>query len=384
MPAIHALKRLLADAETKVDDLKYGLKRHLGYTDPVTVQPYRGYGDTHTVRLFARVLEDEGLRAPAPGDSTWTNLVRMTKMLETDEVPAATVIVRFAGQEKTVTADEEGYISVAFDARDGSPGGRFAPGRQEVVYTLHKPQAAEQEGYTTVRGEAYIPRPDADFIVVSDVDDTVMHTGATSLMSMAVNTLFTNAYGRVAFPGVAAFYRALHAADAGGSDGRNPLFYLTSSLWNIYDLMRVFFDVNGLPSGPILMRDLGISRTQFIHGSHEEHKLGRVRELMDLYPRHPFVLIGDTGQKDAEIYRQAVREHAGRVAAVYLRDVSGPGRDQEVRRIVQDIRDLGVGCVAAEDSVAHAEHAASIKLIPASAVDAVRGGSDDDRAAGVE
>ena len=350
----------------------------------MTVQPYRGYGTPHQILLYARVLEDAGLPAPTPRDSKWTNFKRMWQMLETDEVPRARVRVSVGGREQFAEADEEGYVAVTFDATadDAGPGSAFAAGVHEVVWQLLAP-LADGQGETVVRGEAYVPRADAGWIVVSDVDDTVMHTGATSLAKMAANTLLANAYGRVAFPGVGAFYRALHrpAADGHGH-GRNPVFYLTSSMWSLYDVLKVFFDVNGLPPGPILMRDLGIDKNLFIKGTHEAHKLGKVRELMALYEGRRFILIGDTGQHDAEIYREVCRESPDRILAVYLRDVSTGRRDEEVKAIVAEIRRLGVECVAAEQTVAHAEHAHAHAWIDADSLAAVGGDARRDVAAG--
>src|SRR3546814_6066391 len=61
----------------------------------------------------------------------------------------------------------------------------------------------------------------------------------------------------------------------------------------------------------------------------KDHKLALIRNMLELYDQFPFVLIGDSGQRDPEIYAQVVREHPGRVAAIYIRDVTrNPERDR--------------------------------------------------------
>ena len=381
-PRLGNLHALALRLERAVDALRLRRKRRAGYAQPIAVQPHRGYGSIHRVHLHARVVEHRSLRAPTPHDRPWVNLVRSVKTLETDEVPRARVRVRFAGRERELVADDEGFLVTTFDATGpGTPGHAFAPGRPEVVYELLEPHGKGQQ-VTRFQGEVFIPSPAARWVIVSDVDDTVMHTQATSLVRMAVNTLFTNAYGRVAFPGVGAFYRALGAGPE-GRDGRNPVFYLTSSPWGVYDLIATFCDVNGLPPGPLIMRDLGLSRDHWFKSSHAAHKLRHVRELLALYPDQRFILIGDTGQHDAEIYLQACREAPGRVLAVYLRDVSRAAqRDSAVAAIAEEIRGLGVACVAAEDTVAHAEHAASQGWITEADLSAVRGGTRKDKREG--
>ncbi len=352
-----ALRRLGVGVEHTVDDLKYALKERFGWRDPVTVQAYRSHGTRERVHLFARVLEEGSARALDPSASAWDNLVQMYHVLESDEVPQAELRVSVGGEAVEVTADREGYASATID-------GTFEPGCHEVTWEVRAP-LVDGQARTRFFGEVYIPRPEARFVVVSDVDDTVMHTEATSLLRIAVNTLLHNAQDRVAFPGVAAFYRAL----AAGADPtvphemQNPFFYLTSSMWNVYDLIRLFFEVNRVPPGPILMRDLGLSRRHWLMSSHEDHKLSRLRELVAMYPTLPFVLIGDTGQRDAEIYARICREHPAQIRAVYLRDVSPAARDAEVAALIEEMGALGVPALAAETSRAHAEHAAELGLI---------------------
>ena len=364
--------------EHVVDDARMAIKRKVGLTEPLSVQVYRGYGTPRRVMVSGRVIEDEDVSPPSRDDSAWDNLVRSYKTFETDEVHGARVRVTFAGESGEATTGREGFFEVAFE------GGHYPAGRQEVTAELLSPLDHAGKGnqeQTTFRGEVFVPRPQAEFMVISDVDDTVMHTRATSLVRMVLNTVLTNAYGRVAFPGVGEFYRALARGTSGGElAGENPnaFFYLTSSMWNVYDVMRLFFDANGVPAGPILMRDLGLTRRHLLKGTHSEHKLARVEELMDLYDDKRFVLIGDTGQHDAEIYGEVARARPERVAAVYLRDVSGDSRDGEIKKVLDDLRQRGVPCVAAETSRDHARHAAEIGLIAPLAVEGVHADADRD------
>lgn len=69
----------------------------------------------------------------------------------------------------------------------------------------------------------------------------------------------------------------------------------------------------------MLLRDLGLSETQFITSGHGDHKGRSIDRLMAANPDLPVILIGDTGQKDAEIYLAARRRHPCRVRAVLLR-----------------------------------------------------------------
>jgi phosphatidate phosphatase APP1 len=93
------------------------------------------------------------------------------------------------------------------------------------------------------------------------------------------------------------------------------------------------------------------------------------------YPDLPFVLIGDSGEEDPEIYLQAAHEYPARIPAIYIRDVTSGERDAQVHAIAGEARSLGTEMVLVPDTVAAAEHAASIGLISPDAVPGIRSAS---------
>jgi phosphatidate phosphatase APP1 len=97
---------------------------------------------------------------------------------------------------------------------------------------------------------------------------------------------------------------------------------------------------------------------------HGEHKLGVIRTLLATYPDLPFVMIGDSGEQDPEIYRRIVYEHPDRIFAVYIRDVTTPERDAEVRKISEELRDLGVEMLLTPGTTEAAGHAEGLGLVP--------------------
>jgi phosphatidate phosphatase APP1 len=129
-----------------------------------------------------------------------------------------------------------------------------------------------------------------------------------------------------------------------------------------------FLNVHGVPYGPLFLKDWSLS----VLGKHRDYKLGVIRRLLRTYQDLPFVLIGDSGEEDPEIYLQAVREHPGRVKAVYIRVVTAGERDAEIMAMADEARKLGTEMLAVPDTTAAAEHAASIGLIAPDAIAAVR------------
>jgi phosphatidate phosphatase APP1 len=209
-------------------------------------------------------------------------------------------------------------------------------------------------------------------VVISDIDDTVMYTGVANKLRMLWRLFVADAQSRVAFPGVGALYRALHAGASG--DQQNPMLYVSRAPWGIYEVLEEFFGQHGIPTGPILfLREWGVSWTSPLPRKAEDHKRELIHNMLALYGELPFILIGDSGQHDPEVYRQIVEEHPGRVLAVYIRNVSRDAkRIREVEDLAKAVAGAGSSLVLAADSVVMAEHAVSLGLVSPETVSEVR------------
>ena len=322
----------------------------------VELQAFRGYGTPTRLRLRGRVLRSTGLVRSRLGDSVVDNLRNMFHRFESDEVPRALVSARAAlGDEARIRADEEGYFDVVLDL----PRPLDDPRVWEPV-DLDLLEPPSPAGVSHATGQVLIPR-DPQFAVVSDLDDTVLHSHATSLWQMAKLTLLHNAHTRLPFEGVAGFYQALQRVRDG--EAYNPVFYVSNSPWNLYDLLEDFLDVHGIPRGPLLLRDWSPRRLK----AGAAHKLTAIQGLLDAYPALPVVLIGDSGERDPEIYRQVVLRNPGRVLATYVRDVA-PERHAVVRAIAAELAGHGVDLVFSPDTEAARGHALDRGLIVAAAL----------------
>ncbi len=334
--------------------------------------PYRSYGTANRLYFVGRVLDNAPLPSPAERGSTLQGLRTMWQRLETDEVPGATVEIGLEGHVTRVTTDEEGYFKINLSPAAPLP---WNDGWHPVPLRLvGLPKGVELTGDDAIAATAtvLVPPPDAEFGIISDIDDTVVETGATSLPRMFRNTFLREFRQRLPFPGVAEFYRALQL----GLNGKrnNPLFYVSSSPWNLYDLLDDYMTFHGLPAGPLLLRDFGIRRANLREG-HLDHKLREITQVFETYPKLTFVLIGDSGQRDPTIYREVVRRFPGRVRAIYIRDVEAgqaeSKRDAIVTMLAAEIRAEGVPMLLVPDTAAAAAHAASIGLVAPPAVEEV-------------
>ena len=198
-----------------------------------------------------------------------------------------------------------------------------------------------------------VPRENAQFGIISDMDDTGCCKPAQRTPSAWRKRCSSgNARTRVPFEGVSAFYDALQHE-------QNPIFYVSSSPWNLYDLLIEFLEVNDIPVGPIMLRDWGISPTELLPTSHSGHKREAIDQILETYPDLPFILIGDSGQEDPEIYKSVVHDYPGRILGVYIRSVhEEEARGEKIQALAQEVKKAGSHLVLAKDTLEAAEHAA--------------------------
>lgn len=309
------LKRLIHRTAWRLETV---LDRIVGQRDKrKIIEPYIGYATPENIVVRGRVLTALRRAKPKPTQSKWTNFKQMFALFLTDEV--ANVEVTAEGIMER--SDDEGYFTLLLPRND-----RF--GWVDVSVTI-----AGQDVLTVC--PVMIPRGDAIYAVVSDIDDTMLQTGAYSLAKNLWTSFTGNAASRHIFPDAVRFMNTL------SDEGQNPVYYVSSSPWNLHHFLTQIFDRAGLVKGPKFLRDLGISENQFIKSTHGDHKGASIDAIVSANPRLSFILVGDTGQHDAFVYRDAIKRHPKRIVAVVLRE-PGLGPDEENKAVMQAIRESGV------------------------------------------
>lgn len=298
--------------------------------------------------MAGRVLADRGIQTSTPEDGFWRNFDKMRRRFFTIVFPGVELEAEFLGKSVQVVTDEEGYFEIKIDL-DGMPVSEgWHPVRLRLLHDLLG-RATE----VVALGEAYFPASTADFGIISDIDDTILTTGAARLWEMLKVTFAKNAHTRIPFAGVSEFYDALRRG--GDRILSNPIFYVSSSPWNIYDFLMEFLEAHEIPKGPLMLRDLGLSRGQWIAGPHRDHKLKQIEHILNVYSDLPFILIGDSGQEDPHIYLEIIQKYSGRILTVYIRDVS----EADLSALAVEYLAEGVELVLVKDTVEAANHAFS-------------------------
>jgi hypothetical protein len=169
--------------------------------------------------------------------------------------------------------------------------------------------------------------PESGVSVVTDIDDTIKHTDVRDRSATVANT-FVREFQVV--PGMADLYRQW--ADRGFA-----FHYISGSPWQLYLPLSEFLRAEQFPPGSVQLRLFRLKDPSALDmlQSPTKHKLEVLEPLLSAFPQRRFVLVGDSGEQDPEIYAEIARTHRAQVAAICIRNVSGESAENERIRALQ-------------------------------------------------
>jgi phosphatidate phosphatase APP1 len=318
----------IAAAERSLDRFRYDI---LGKKEEETephILAYYGYRTDKRLILKGRLVESWPGHANV-SDASFAKVRNMLRLYESDELPGETVEIEVMGQTHRLESDQEGYftLDIAID--------RPLPERTEWEKAeLRAPGLSA----ATVVAEILAPGRHVRRAVISDIVDTVLETGVSNFLANWRRILMELPEERIVVKGAPDLYNMLH----GGEGERAPIFYVSSSPWNLFSYLARFMQKKHLPQGPMFLKDYGVDDAKFIAAPHTEHKIEAVRHILELYPQMQFLCIGDDGEKDVDVYAEASREHPERVIGVFVRDVHGTGRSPRHKKALAELESRGI------------------------------------------
>ena len=320
----------IADMERDLDRITDLLAEGEGLEQRVRVLAYAGYRTAERAHVMGRIVRYAPSLAKAEG--SFDRLRAMLAIYDSDELAGVAVRLEGYGGSLETISDEEGYFSFDMPADRPLP---VATEWEQVI--LSTPGREAQQASIAV--PVLAPGANLNWGIISDIDDTVVETGATSFLKNWRRVLIEQPGDRLAVPGAATLYKTIavdHLAPA------RPFFYVSSSPWNLYGFLTEFMELNAIPHGPMFLKDYGIDRNKLIDAGHDAHKLSAIETILAAYPKLRFLLIGDNGQRDVTIYAKVVEDFGNRVAGVFIRDVDGSCRAGPEGALLAGIEARGV------------------------------------------
>jgi phosphatidate phosphatase APP1 len=288
------------------------LKR-LGINTDVTVKIYKGYGHQKNLHLSGHVLKISSKPTTTYHKSILRNIFQLFKLFFVKPLAGAPVRMIWNHRQIHAVTETDGYFKFEWESETSVPAGFH---EVQVDYLNETGEVV-----TSGNGEFFVPHI-TQLGIISDIDDTFLVSHSSTIFKRLWTLFSKNAQSRRAFEGVREHYRLLEQAQT-DDENPNPLFYVSSSEWNLYDYLNEFLRIQKLPHGIFLLSQLK-RWYQLVKTGKTKHegKFARVVRIMEAFPKQQFVLLGDNSQKDPEIYRSIVEHHPTRVFAVYIRNVS--------------------------------------------------------------
>jgi len=184
-------------------------------------------------------------------------------------------------------------------------------GKRELIFDTVMSAGDERSFAGTVH---LVPRKGLS--IVSDIDDTVKISQVTDKKQLLRNT-FLEEFRAV--PGMADKYREWMTA-AGAR-----LHFVSSSPWQLYPELLVFLAKAGFPPASFHLNTVRLQDETVLElfADPFASKLAKIAPLFEQFPERRFVLVGDSGEKDPEVYGEIARRYTRQVVRIFIRNVTG-------------------------------------------------------------
>lgn len=281
------------------------------------------------------------------------NLFSILRLFMVKPFPCAKLYMEWQGQRLEAASQDDGLFKFEW-----TPIGPQEPGWHEITVFLDEKSYSK----SNIMGEAslHIPHP-ARYNFISDIDDTFLISHSSNLRKRLYLLFTKNARTRKPFDDVVKHYQLLSTTTE-NDERRNSFFYVSSSEWNLYDMITEFSRKQELPRGVYLLNQLK-TFSQVLKTGQNKHagKFTRIVRIIETYPKMKFVLLGDDTQEDPNIYLSVAEHFPGNIYSVYIRQVS-PQKKDDTRKVAEKIKIAGVHCCYFSHSSQAIEHSLEIGL----------------------
>ena len=295
--------------------------RTSGWLDEVNQQwhlPVHGWiyePQESVVRLaaFEKLLDEKyGLVVNA---QTQGNFSRRLNLIIADSERGKTIVIKLAGKKHTLPASaEDGHFesTIVISTEDAAKYGKNGL----IAYSAVVGDAESRNFGGAIR------LLDTDGIsVISDIDDTVKVSNVGDHKNLLEQTFLQDF---AAAPGMATVYREWSTDDTG-------FHFVSSSPWQLYEPLQEFLDQHGFPWSSFSLKSIRFRDETLLDlfKKGTETKPAAIEKILDQYPDRDFILVGDSGEQDPEVYAELLRSRPEQISKVYIRNVTQASKDDE-------------------------------------------------------
>lgn len=282
---------------------------------------YRGYANDKEIKVYGHVFKSwapDKYRLDRSGLKHAFSVIHMFRIKPLEKIE---VLFKFQNLTAKATTREDGYFefNVPFNKNIESGWHTY-----EVSCKVKKIGIIE-------KGEFLKPYK-SEYAIISDIDDTFLISHSNSFFKKLYVMLSKNVNKRKIFDDVVDHYKALSEAGQESEKASNSFFYVSSSEWNLYAFIENFAQLHELPKAVIQLKKIKKGITDFLmtgRGQHN-HKLEKIKDIINFYPKISYVLLGDDSQKDPFIYEEICQTYPNRMKAIYIRQVGNSQKNEVI------------------------------------------------------
>ena len=269
-----------------------------------TIVIYQCYGNRTHLIVKGRVLDPREFHEAKPDDNIFTNFRRMMGEIFNDERKNVSVTLKVGERVFTAKTDHEGYFSFEVTFADKP----LQPHQKTELYLTKEPQ---------VRSvcRAFILSDKKQVGIISDFDDTVVISDVTNKLRLVYHLLLKNYKQREAVAGMADRFKKILA-----NSPDKPLFFITGSPRQFHSAIEKFLAYHHFPKHTLITKKVHGKNPSALFAQHD-YKREQIEKLIELYPQIEWVLFGDSGEEDRQIYLKLAQKYPGHIRDIYIRDV---------------------------------------------------------------
>ena len=279
---------------------------HISLQAKDNVVVYHTYGNEHQVIVQGRMERKQAFKVVSKEDGWVRNLWRRVKQVKADDIESADINLSINHESFKTKGDDEGYF--AFNVKTKQ---RLNMGYRKIILQLKGNQNRHETNATIIDTTPLVG-------ILSDFDDTLIVSEVTDKINMGINTLFKNYKQRVIVPTMLKRFNQILSQNP--KDVPNTLFILSGSPQQLFTPIEQFLDYHHFPKHTLILKkaygeNLDPLTDQFAY------KTQKIERLIQLYPNMKWVMFGDSGEKDAEVYKALQEKYPHKMMKYYIRDV---------------------------------------------------------------
>jgi len=270
------------------------------------IELYNAYGNEHQLIVHGRTVIKEKRDEVGKKDSGFSNAWNKIDFFHSDELKNKKIFLTIGNEKFETKGDDEGYFR--FNIKTVK---KLTMGYKLVNLQIKDNKKIHHAKATIIGSKKLVG-------IISDIDDTVVFSDVTKKVELFFNTFWKNYKQREVIPTMVKRFKKILSQNPPNKPSR--LFFISGSPEQLFTPIEKFLEYNHFPQHITILKH--------IHGDNKDplfdqfaYKIDKIENLITLYPKMQWVLFGDSGERDKEVYKFIKKKYPSSIRAYYIRDI---------------------------------------------------------------